>query len=296
MPAVPQRRLAGGARSMFGNNPASCDEGAMSAPTTVLSRFRLDDRVALVTGGSSGIGRAAAIALAEAGASVVIAARTAARLGDVAATIRERGGQVIAVPCDVTDGAQLDALLEETLASYGRLDVLVNVAGGTPPTVALAVSDADLEAAFHFNVTSAFHLARIAAPHLAKRGDGAIVNISSAMSHRVDSGFVAYGAAKAALDHLTRLLAHEWAPKIRVNAVAVGATRTEALSFVTSIPGVEGGMSAKTPMGRLGEPEDIALAVLYLASPASAWVTGQVLSVDGGAPTSVWPFPIPSGL
>lgn len=262
----------------------------------MIDRFRLDGKVALVTGGSSGIGRATALALAEAGAKVVIAARTAARLDEVAALIRGRGGAALAVEADVTDPAQLDALLASALGAHGRLDVLVNVAGGTPPTVALAVSDAELEAAFHFNVTSAFHLARGAAPHLAEHGAGAIVNISSAMSRRVDSGFVAYGTAKAALDHMTRLLAHEWAPRIRVNAVAVGATRTEALSFVTAIDGVEAGMVAKTPMARLGEPEDIALAVLYLASPASAWVTGQVLAVDGGAPTSVWPFPIPNGL
>ncbi len=262
----------------------------------ILDRFRLDGRVALVTGGSSGIGRATALALAEAGAKVVIAARTAARLDQVANEIRGLGADATAVPTDVTDPAQIDALLARALDVHGRLDVLVNVAGGTPPTAALAVSDAELEAAFRFNVTSAFHLSRGAAPRLAEHGQGAIVNVSSAMSHRVDSGFVAYGTAKAALDHMTRLLAHEWAPRIRVNALAVGATRTEALSFVTAIEGIEAGMVAKTPLGRLGEPEDIALAALYLASPASRWVTGQVLAVDGGAPTSVWPFPIPSGL
>ncbi|MDQ3032387.1 MAG: SDR family oxidoreductase, partial [Myxococcota bacterium] len=222
-------------------------------------------------------------------------------LDAVASEITARGGRAIAVPTDVTDGAQLDALVGRALEAGDRIDVLVNVAGGTPPTVALAVSDDELDAAFRFNVTAAFHLSRACAPHLARNRDGAkhagaIVNISSAMSHRVDSGFVAYGTAKAALDHLTRLLAHEWAPKIRVNAIAVGATRTEALAFVTAMPGIEDGMVAKTPMQRLGEPDDIALAALYLASPASSWVTGQILAVDGGAPTSVWPFPIPSGL
>jgi 7-alpha-hydroxysteroid dehydrogenase len=261
-----------------------------------LTRFRLDGKVAIVTGGSSGIGRAVAHALRDAGAKVVVAARTAARLDEVAESLRKGGSEALAVPTDMTVPSQIDALLEKTLAAYGGVDVVVNVAGGTPPTVALAVADADLAAAFQFNVTSAFHLARIAAPHLAKGGAGAIVNISSAMSHRVDSGFVAYGTAKAALDHMTRLLAHEWAPKVRVNAVSVGATRTEALSFVTAMPGVEEAMVARTPLGRLGEPEDIALAVLYLASPASAWVTGQVLAIDGGAPGSVWPFPIPGGL
>jgi 7-alpha-hydroxysteroid dehydrogenase len=262
----------------------------------LLERFRLDGKVALITGASSGIGRASALAIAEAGAVLVIAARGAPRLAEVESEIRARGGRATAIPTDVTDSAQLDALVTRALEAHGGVDILVNVAGGTPPTSAVAVSDQELEAAFHFNVTSAFHLSRALAPHLARSSSGAIVNISSAMSHRVDSGFVAYGTAKAALDHMTRLLAYEWAPKIRVNAVAAGATRTEALAFVTSIPGIEDGMVAKTPAARLGEPEDIAMAVLFLASPASAYITGQVLAVDGGAPTSVWPMPIPSGL
>ncbi|MFN7698503.1 MAG: glucose 1-dehydrogenase [Deltaproteobacteria bacterium] len=264
----------------------------MEPHASLLERFRLDGRVAIVTGASSGIGRATAFALAEAGASVVLAARTKERLDEVAARV---GPRALVCPTDVGKPAELDALVACTERAFGRIDVLVNVAGGTPPTIALAVSDEDLDGAFRFNVTSAFHLARACAPRLASSG-GSIVNISSAMSHRVDSGFVAYGTAKAALDHMTRLLAHEWAPKIRVNAIAVGATKTEALSFVTQMPGVEDGMVAKTPMGRLGEPEDIALAALYLASPASSWVTGHILAVDGGAPSSVWPFPIPSGL
>jgi 7-alpha-hydroxysteroid dehydrogenase len=265
----------------------------------LLDRFRLDGKVALITGASSGIGRASALALAEAGASVVLAARRVERLAAVEGEIRSRFGETaraLAVKTDVTVPKELDALVARALEAFGGVDVLVNVAGGTPPTSALAVTDEELAAAFHFNVTSAFHLSRALAPHLARGGAGSIVNISSAMSHRVDAGFVAYGTAKAALDHMTRLLAHEWAPKIRVNAVAAGATHTEALAFVTQIPGIEGGMVARTPMARLGKPEDIALAVLFLASPASAYVTGQILAVDGGAPTSVWPMPIPSGL
>lgn len=261
-----------------------------------LERFKLEGKVAIVTGAGSGIGKSSAAVLAEAGARVVLAARTLSKLEATKAAITSKGGEAIAVPTDVNSPKALDELLRATLDTYGRVDVLINVAGGAPPTVALAVTDDEFDAAFHFNVTSAFHLSRAAAPHLAAHGAGAIVNISSAMSHVVDRGFVAYGTAKAALNHMTRLLAHEWAPKIRVNALAVGATRTEALAFVTAMEGVEAGMVSKTPMGRLGEPEDIALAALYLASPASGWVTGQVIAVDGGAPGSVWPFPIPSGL
>ncbi|MFO0550444.1 MAG: glucose 1-dehydrogenase [Polyangiaceae bacterium] len=262
----------------------------------ILSRFLLEGQVAIVTGGSGGIGKATAMLLSEAGAMVVVAARGADRVFKVADEIRALGRPAMAVPTDVTVSGQLDTLVSRTLAEFRRIDVLVNVAGGTPPTAALATTDDELDAAFAFNVTSAFHLSRACAPHMVKSGGGAIVNISSAMSHRVDSGFVAYGTAKAAMNHMTRLLAHEWAPQIRVNAIAAGAIRTEALEIVSGVPGVAQAMEAATPMRRLGEPEDIALAVLYLASAASTFVTGKVLEVDGGAPTSVWPIPIPSGL
>ncbi len=201
----------------------------------------------------------------------------------------------MAIPTDVNDFAALDHLVDRTLTELGRLDIVVNNAGGTPPTIALGLADADFEAAYHFNVASALHLSRRAAPILAK-ARGAIVNMSSAMSHVVESGFVAYGAAKAALNHMTRLLAYEWAPHVRVNAIAAGATLTDALEFVAAMDSMKAGMIARTPMARLGEPEDIAAAVLYLASPASAWVTGKIFEIDGGAPASTWPMPIPNGL
>lgn len=261
-----------------------------------LEKFLLQGQTAIVTGGSSGIGRMTAHVLSEAGANVVVAARSVDRLFKVADELRALGHNTIAVPTDVTVPSQLDALVARAIQDTGRIDVVVNVAGGTPPGTALSLSDDDFEAAFHFNVTSALHLSRSAARHMVKTGGGSIVNISSAMGHQVDSGFVAYGAAKAALDHMTRLLAHEWAPKIRVNAVAAGATRTEALEYFLGMEGAEQAMVARTPMARIGEPEDIALAVLYLASGASGYVTGKILEVDGGAPASVWPLPIPSGL
>jgi 7-alpha-hydroxysteroid dehydrogenase len=261
----------------------------------ILDAFRMNNKVAIVTGGSRGIGRASAKALAEAGADVVIAARRADVLDDAAAEIRALGRKVVAVPADVTKPEDLDRLLSCALEAFGRIDVVVNNAGGHPPTIALAVSDEDFAAAYHFNVVSALHLSRAAAPHLAKTR-GAIVNVSSAMSHLVDTGFIAYGAAKAALNHLTRLLAHEWAPHVRVNALAVGATMTDALEAFVGMGDTLERMTKKTPMRRLGTAEDIASAVLFLASPASSWITGKILEVDGGAPASTWPYEIPGGL
>lgn len=252
---------------------------------------------ALVTGANKGIGFATAHRLAELGLTVLVGARDRAR-GE-AAVDRLRavspGGHF--VPLDVTDEASVARAATDVTERFGRLDVLVNNAGGSPPCIALAVPDRALEDAFHFNVTAAFHLAREAAPHLAKSpGGGAIVNTSSALSHLVDVGFVAYGTAKAALNHMTRLLAAEWAPKVRVNAVAAGATVTDALEAFVAVDDLRRQMEARTPMARLADPEDIAAAILYLASPAASFITGKVLEADGGTVASNWPFVIPGGL
>jgi 7-alpha-hydroxysteroid dehydrogenase len=263
----------------------------------ILDRFRMNGKVAIVTGASAGIGLGSALGLAETGASVVMAARTPAKLEAAAAAVRKAGGTALAVVTDVNDNAQLERLVTETLAEFGRIDVLVNNAGGTAPSPALHLNQADFEAAFHFNVGTAFQLAKLCAPHMAAKDGGSVVNISSAMSYMVDPGFLAYGTAKAALSHMTRLLACEWAPRIRVNALAVGATETEALGmFLNAAPEIRQQMIDMTPMGRLGTPEDIALAVLYLASPAGSWVTGKVFEVDGGTVTSNWPIKMASGL
>ncbi len=263
----------------------------------ILDRFKMHGKVAIVTGASAGIGLGSALALAEAGADVVLCARTADRLDGAAAEVRKLGVQALAIPTDVNELRQLEQLVDATMKEFGRIDVLVNNAGGTAPSPALHVSVADFEAAFHFNVGTAFHLSKLCAPHMAAQGGGAVVNISSAMSYMVDPGFVAYGTAKAALSHMTRLLACEWAPRIRVNALAVGATETEALGmFLNAMPELKKQMIDMTPMARLGTPEDIALAVLYLASPAGGWITGKVFEVDGGTVASNWPIKMASGL
>ena len=256
----------------------------------ILDRFQLRDRVAVVTGAGKGIGAAIALGLAEAGADVVCAARTEATLEAVASRIRGLGRRALVVPCDVNERSQLETLAARSLDTFGRVDVLVNNAGGAPPKPFLRTSEKAFEDAFHFNVTSGFVASRLFVPSMQAAGGGSIVNISSALSHRVEKAFVAYGTAKAALNHMTELLAFELAPLVRVNAIAVGSIETEALTPFLSSGGLREKMEALTPMARLGTPEDIAAMALYLASPASAWVTGKIFEVDGGCVASNWPL------
>lgn len=257
----------------------------------ILERFKLTDRVAVVTGAGRGIGAGIARAYAEAGAHVVCAARTREAIEETAAVVRARGRRALAVPCDVTERAQLEALVEATVAEFGRLDLLVNNAGGWPPKAALRTSEKDFEAAFRFNVTSAFLLTRFAVPHMAAGGGGAIVNVSSAAGRLAQPGFAAYGTAKAALSFLTRNLAAEFAPKVRVNAIAVGSVETSALGTILDDE-LRAKMEGATPMGRIGSVEDIAACALYLASPAAGWVTGKVFEVDGGTEATNFRMPV----
>jgi 7-alpha-hydroxysteroid dehydrogenase len=248
----------------------------------ILDRFRVDGKVALVTGSGKGIGAGSALALADAGADVVCAARTKDDIERTAEQVRERGRRALAVPTDVTQRDQLEALVDAASTEFGRVDILVNNAGGWLPREAMRTSERSFEEAFHFNVTSAFLLTRFCAPHLAASGEGAIVNISSRAGSMVQPGFAAYGTAKAALSFLTRNLASEFAPKVRVNAIEVGSVATSALDYVADNDEIRNEMVSKTPMARLGEVEDIAACVLYLASPAASWVTGKIFEVDGG--------------
>jgi len=253
----------------------------MSTPS-ILDRFRLDGQVAIVTGSGRGIGAATAVAFAEAGADVVVSARTPAQMEATAEKVRARGRRALVVPCDVLDPAQRKALVDRTLEEFGRLDVLVNNAGGWPPKPTLETTEEEFEACFRFNVTTAYALSRLAVPRMVETsGKGAIVNVSSVAGRFHQPGFAAYGTAKSALSFLTLNLAQDFAPKVRVNSIAVGSILTEALSNFMS-EDLEHEMVSKTPMGRLGDPEDIAACALYLASPAADYVTGEIYGVNGG--------------
>jgi 7-alpha-hydroxysteroid dehydrogenase len=248
----------------------------------LLDRFSLADKVAIVTGGGRGIGAACALGFAEAGADVVIAARTKEQLEEVAYQVSDLGRRALGVPCDVSETANLELVVDQAMSEFGRIDVVVNNAGGSMPGPFLDTSEKAFEGAFHFNVTTAFTLSKLAVPHMLAGDGGSIVNISSAMGRLTDRGFVAYGTAKGALSHMTRLLAFDLAPRVRVNAIAVGSVATSALEIVLTNEELRSEMVAKTPMRRLGETDDIAIAALYLASPASSFVTGKILEVDGG--------------
>jgi len=248
----------------------------------VLERFSLTDRAAIVTGSGRGIGAAIALAFAEAGADVVLTARTKDQLDDVAAKVGELGRRAVVVPGDVNDEAHLRSLVDAATGELGRLDVVVNNAGGSMPGPFLDTPPRAMVSAFKFNVVTAYTLTQLATPALLESGQGAVVNISSAMGRLTDRGFAAYGTAKGALSHLTRLLAMDLAPRVRVNGIAVGSVATSALDVVLQSDELHREMVERTPLKRLGEPEDIAITALWLASPAGSFVTGKLVEVDGG--------------
>lgn len=243
--------------------------------------FRLEGQVAVITGAGAGIGEAIARTFAGAGASVMISDRDAETAAAVAKSIEAQGGTAASVACDVTKEDDLARLVDQTIDRFGKLTLLVSNAGGGGPKP-FDMPMADFKRAFDLNVFSLFRLAQLAAPAMEKAGGGSMLAITSMAGENKNTRMASYGASKAATNHLIRNIAFDLGPKgIRVNGIAPGATRTAALESVLNAE-VERRMLAHTPIHRLGEPQDMANAALFLCSPAASWISGQILTVSGG--------------
>lgn len=243
----------------------------------------LQGRVAVVIGGTSGIGRALAVGLAEAGADVVASGRRAELVGEVAGAIEARGRRTLRLPCDVAKRASLEALRDATLAAFGRIDVLVNCAGKTKRTPTLDVSEAEWNDILETNLTGTLRACQVFAPPLLARGYGRIVNIGSLSTFVALYEVAAYAASKAAVASLTKSLALEWGPRgVCVNAIAPGVFRTDINRAL--LDGTERGREflLRTPLKRFGRIEELVGAAVFLASESASFVNGEILVVDGG--------------
>lgn len=245
------------------------------------ANFRLDGATALVTGAGAGIGRAIAETFAGAGAAVAVTDLDAVAAESVARGIIDAGGRAFGAGCNVTREEDLAAVVEQTVSELGGLTILVNNAGGGGPKP-FNMPMGDMRRAFELNVFSVFRLCQLSAPHMQAAGGGSILNITSMAAENHNRRMASYASSKAAESHLTRNIAHDLGSmNIRVNAIAPGATKTAALQSVLT-PEVEQAMLVHTPLKRLGEPEDMANAALFLCSPAASWISGQILTVSGG--------------
>ena len=246
--------------------------------------MRLDGKVAIVTGGGGGLGSLAARAFAAAGADVVLVGRTAEQLRATEDAVRGTGRGAAAIVADVTRSADVNRMVEEAVVAFGRVDILLNNAGVTSPKTALELTDDDWHRIMDTSATGAFYCARAVAPVMMRQREGCIISVGSILSARGMAQRTAYSAAKAAVVNLTRALALELGPHgIRVNAIAPTVIVTDLnRELVRTQPQLYQAVLDRTPLGRLGEPEDIAGALVFLASPAARFITGQTLFVDGG--------------
>ena len=244
----------------------------------------LDGKTAVVTGGSKGIGRHIALSFAEAGADVVVASRNVEQLEKTAREIEERGRRALVVPTDVSDVAALERLVATARDARDGFDIWVNNAGAAPFLSSIDSMRPDgFEKYFRINFVSAFHAMRLAAPVLMGRRGACVLNVASVAAYVASPGLSYYGPAKAALVNLTRTAALEWASSgIRVNAVAPGWIETDMNELGRQNPEWNRQVLASIPLGRWGQPEDVAAAAVFLCSPAASWITGAVLVVDGG--------------
>ncbi|WP_119421993.1 SDR family NAD(P)-dependent oxidoreductase [Desertibaculum subflavum] len=246
--------------------------------------FDLKGKVAIVTGSSKGIGRSIAENLAEAGAKVVISSRKAPACEEVAAGIRQRGGEAMVVPANISDKAQLENLVAATRKAWGRVDILVCNAASNPyfgPMVGLP--DEVFGKIMQNNVLSNLWLCKLVQPEMAERKDGAIIIVSSIGGLKGSAELGAYCISKAADFQLARNLAVEWGPKnIRVNCIAPGLIKTDFARALYEDPARKAARESETPLRRLGEPDDIGGIAVLLASKAGSFITGQVIVADGG--------------
>jgi len=245
--------------------------------------FSLEGKVAVVTGGTSGIGRALSLGLADAGADVIATARRQQQVDDTAAEIEKRGRKSLRVASDVGDRGSLEKLRDATLEKFGKVDILVNCAGIIKRTPTLDLPEEEWTNIINTNLTGTLRACQVFGRAMLERGYGRIVNIASLNSFVALSEVAAYAASKAGVASLTRSLAVEWSKKgVTVNAVAPGVFRTDLnAQLLDSTPrGQE--LLMRTPMGRFGKTEELVGAVVYLASDSASFVTGQILVVDGG--------------
>ena len=250
--------------------------------------FDLSGKVAVITGSSRGIGRASAELLAQLGARVVVSSRKADACESVAEGIRKAGGDAHVIPCNISRREEVDALVDGSIAHYGRLDILVcNAAVNPYYGPLLDISDEAFDKIMSSNVKSNIWLCARAIPHMAARGDGSVVIISSIGGLRGSTVIGAYGISKAADFALCRSLAGEWGPKgVRVNCIAPGLVKTDFARALWEDEALLKRRTAGTPLRRIGEPHEIAGAVAYLGSDASTFMTGQTIVIDGGVTTA----------
>ncbi|MCO6455548.1 MAG: glucose 1-dehydrogenase [Pirellulaceae bacterium] len=255
--------------------------------------FSVAGQVVLVSGGSRGIGRALAAGFAQRGAQVIITGRDLQQLEQTAQQIGLDEEPVRAVVCDVSQPDQIRELVERTIGEFGQIDTLVNVAGVNRRKPALEVTDEDYDYILDINLKGAFLLSREVGRTMVARGSGSQIQIASLNTDRPLVNVLPYAVSKAGIGHMTRALAAEWGPAgVRVNALAPGFILTDLTRKLWSDPTMQAWGRTNTPLGRLGEPDDLVGTAIFLAAPASQFMTGQILYVDGGF-TAGWHWPIP---